>query len=88
MTEWQKERMEYLRLVVPAMRELGVSSFDGVVLDPAFEPAPMKGHKRSDSRQRIIDNQWRAYRIAVANAEIDGTILPDPPTEPERDPNE
>lgn len=78
--------VDQLRECVIVMRELGVVSWDGVVLGP--EP-PKREYRapRSLDEQARVRAQWTRYRRLAQDAEIDGTPLPTPPLDTEEDPN-
>ena len=72
-----------LRYIVEGMRALGVVEWDGIVLGPPPPPPPVKLPPRTAYEQERISKAWREYRQAKSDAEIDGTALPDAPSEPE-----
>jgi hypothetical protein len=77
---------ERLRADVAMMRELGVSAWRGIVLDPKFRPHEEVNQKpRTEREQEAIYKAWAEYRIAYDNAQINGTELPEPPDEPEHE---
>jgi hypothetical protein len=76
---------EEFRRTVALMRALGVVEYASIVLDPMWVPAPEKKRLRSAAEQAKIADRWLVYRAAFDLAQQDGTELPDPPTEPERE---
>lgn len=47
---------DYLRTIVPLMRELGVQAFGDVVLGPATAPAPPR-EENQDERMKLAQKQ-------------------------------
>jgi hypothetical protein len=78
-----ESRVATLRLLVAAMRELGVEEWDGIVLGPAPPPPPPKPKQRTLSEQQQITKQWNEYREALEDSRVDGTAAPSEPDEPE-----
>ena len=83
-TEVELGELDFLRRAVTVMRELGVTEYHGIVLDPAWVPPLPKPLKRSQREQDAITDTWHFYRTALENAIIDGPAAPEPPLEPEK----
>jgi hypothetical protein len=75
-----------LRARVLLMRELGITSYGMIVLDPSWSPPREPLKARSAAEQDRISKRWATWREREAEAQLDGTRIPEQPSEPEDDP--